>query len=244
MAKEKEEEKEETLLQELCGADAPLYDFLSSYLYVNPLGAVSTKELDVLTEEAEKSGNFRPAVDKAIFEGAQNPAERERYVEVIQNLAAKTMHAMQQERERLEKEGLADHAASVGRRIENQRFMSERAEDILSTASKFYSEKLVELGERGRREVREEERKAGEREERRIRDVEKAGRQARKRARRGMTRAERREAKKQDKREQLAAEDRKGAREEARKEVATEERRIGEREKEEREARNSKRRAN
>ncbi len=30
---EKKEEKEENLLKELCGDDAKLYDFLSSYMY-------------------------------------------------------------------------------------------------------------------------------------------------------------------------------------------------------------------
>ena len=99
---EKKEEKEESLLKELCGDDAKLYDFLSNYLYLNPLAAISKKDLDILTEEAEKSGNFRPAVDKAIFEGAQNPGERERYIKVIQNLASKTIHATKQEKEKVE----------------------------------------------------------------------------------------------------------------------------------------------
>jgi hypothetical protein len=67
----KEEEKEESLLKELCGDDAKLYDFLIYYMYEKPLAAISKKNLDILTEEAEKSGNFRSAVDKAIFEAAQ-----------------------------------------------------------------------------------------------------------------------------------------------------------------------------
>src|SRR4030066_646150 len=90
---EKKEEKEESLLKELCGNDAKLYHCLSSYMYLHPLEAISKKDLDILTEEAEKSGDFGPAVDKAIFEAAQNPGERERYIKVIQNLASKTMHA-------------------------------------------------------------------------------------------------------------------------------------------------------
>ena len=159
---EKKEEKEESLLKELCGDDAKLYDFLSNYMYENPLAAISKKDLDILTEEAEKSGNFRPAVDKAIFEAAQNPGERERYIKVIQNLASKTIHATEQEKEKVEKEGLTDRAASLGRRIENQKFMSERAEDIINVASKFYNEKLVELGENVRREARGKERKKAE----------------------------------------------------------------------------------
>ena len=137
--------KEENLLKELCGDDAKLYDCLRNYLYLNPLAAISKKDLDILTEEAEKSGNFRPAVDKAIFEAAQNAGERERYIKVIQNLASKTIHATEQEKEKVEKEGLTDQAASLGRRIENEKFIYERAEDIISVASKFYNEKLVEL---------------------------------------------------------------------------------------------------
>jgi len=181
----KKEEKEESLLTELCGDDAKLYDFLSNYLYLNPLAAISKKELDILTEEAEKSGNFLPAVDKAIFEAAQNPGERERYIKVIQNLAPKTIHATEQEKEKVEKEGLTDLAASLGRRIENQKFMSERAEDIINVASKFYNEKLMELGENVRREARGEERREAEREESRTEELENAGREARKKERRG-----------------------------------------------------------
>lgn len=182
---EKKEEKEESLLKELCGDDAKLYDVLSNYIYEKPLAAISKKDLDSLTEEAEKNGNFRTAVDKAIFEAAQNPGERERYIKVIQNLASKTIQATEQEKEKVEKEGLTDQAASLGRRIENQSFMSERAEDIISVASKFYNEKLVELGESVRREARAEERKKAEREERRTGKREKANREARKTERRG-----------------------------------------------------------
>jgi hypothetical protein len=240
--KEEKEEKEEGLLKELCGDDAKLYDFLSSYLYLNPLAAISKNDLDILTEEAEKSGDFRPAVDKAIFEAAQNPGERERYIKVIQNLASKTIHATEQEKEKVEKEGLADRAASLGRRIENQKFMSERAEDIINVASKFYNEKLVELGENVRREARGEERREAERKERGIEEREKAGREARKKERRQMGREEKREAKKQDKREELAAEERKEARGEERREADREERRIEEREKAGREARKKERR--
>jgi len=244
MQKKKEEEKEENLLKELCGDDAKLYAFLGQYLYMTPLAAISKKELDILTEEAEKSGNFRPAVDKAIFEAAQNPGERERYIKVIQNLASKTIHATEQKRETVEKEGLTDQAASLGRRIENQKFMSERAEDIIDVASKFYNEQLLELGENVRREARERERKDTEREEERIGELKKAGRETRKRERRKMGRAEKREAKKQDKREERAAEERKETREKEKKEAEREERRIGEQEKEGRETRKEDRREN
>jgi len=181
----KEEKKEISLLKELCGDDAKLYDFLSNYLCEKPLEAISEKNLDILTEEAEKSGKFRPAIDKAIFEGARNPGERERYIKVIQNLALKTIHTTEQEKERVEKEGLTDRAASLGGRIENQKFMSERAEDIINVASKFYNEKLVEHGEDAGREARGEKRNEAEREEERIGEREKAGREAREKERKG-----------------------------------------------------------
>ena len=240
----KKEEKEESLLTELCGDDAKLYDFLSYYLYLNPLAAISKKDLDILTEEAEKSGNFGQAVDKAIFEAAQNPGKRERYIKVIQNLASKTIHATEQEKEKVEKEGLTDLAASLGRRIENQKFMSERAEDVINVASKFYSEKLMELGENVRREARGEERRGAEREEERKEELEKAGREARKKERSGMGRKEKREAKKQDKREELAAEERKKARGEERRGAEREEERKEELEKAGREARKKERSGN
>jgi len=242
--KEEKEEKEESLLKELCGDDAKLYDFLSNYLCVDPLAGISKEGLDILTEEGEKSGNFRPAVDKAIFEGAQNPGERERYIKVIQNLALKTIHATEQEKEKVEKEGLTDRAASLGRRIENQKFMSERAEDIINVASKFYNERLVEMGENVRREERREERRGAEREEQRTGEMEKAGREASKKERREMGREEKREAEKQDKREELAAEERREARGEERREAEREEQRTGEMEKAGREARKKERRGN
>jgi hypothetical protein len=241
---EKKEEKEESLLKELCGDETKLYDVLSNYMYEKPLAAISKKDLDILTEEAEKSGNFRTAVDKAIFEAAQNPGERERYIKVIQNLASKTIQATEQEKEKVEKEGLTDQAASLGRRIEDQKFMSERAEDIINVASKFYNEKLLELGENVRREARAEERKEAKREEWRTGDLEKARRNARKKERRGMGRKEKTEGKKQDKREERAAEERKEASREERKGAEREEKTIEKLEKAGREARRRERRGN
>jgi hypothetical protein len=230
MRKKEEETKETeaTLLQELCGADAQLYACLSTHLYETPLAAISQEDLDIVTEEAEKSGNFRPAMDKTIFEGARNPAERERYIKAIQNLASKTIHAAEQEKDTAEKEGLTELAASLRRRIENQRLMSERTDDVLNVASRFYNEKLVELGEQARRDARGRDRKEAEREDKRISELEKAGREARRQARRGMGREEKREAKKQDGKEERAAEQRKEARGEERHEAEREERRIGE----------------
>ena len=238
---EKKEEKEENLLKELCGDDAELYYFLSHYLYEDPLAAISEKGLDILTEEAGKSGNFRPAVDKAIFECAQNPGERERYIKVIKNLAPKAIHATEQEKEKVEKEGLTDRAASLGRRIENYKFLSERAEDIINVASRFYSEKLVGLGEDARREAREKARQRVEREEERTVELEKVRQKAGEKERGKMGREEKKEAEKQDKREVLAAEERKEARAEERKEAEREGRKIEEMEKAEREARKKER---
>jgi len=241
---EKKEEKEESLLKELCGDDAQLYHCLSSYMYMDPLAAISKKDLAILTEEGEKSGNFGPAMDKAIFEAAQNPGERERYIKVIQNLALKTIHATEQEKEKVEKEGLTDYVASLGRRIENQKFMSERTEDIINVTSKFYNEKLVELGENVRREARGEERRKAEWDETRKEELEKAGRETRKKERRGMGRKEKKEAKTQDKREELAAEKRKEARGEEKKEAEREERRTEELQKVGRETRKKERKGN
>jgi hypothetical protein len=241
---QKGEEKEVSLLKELCGDDAKLYDFLSSWLCVDPLAAISKKDLDILTEEGEKSGDFRPAVDKAIFEGAQNPEERERYIKVIQDLALKTIHATEKEKEKVEKEGLTDRAAFLGRRIENQKFMSERAEDIINIASKFYNERLVELGENVRREEREKERKRAESDEWRVNELEKEEREARKKEIRKMNGEEKREAEKQYKKEELAATEREEARAEERIEAEREERIMKEQEDAEREARKKEIRGN
>jgi hypothetical protein len=242
--KEEKEEKEASLLRELCGDDAKLYDFLSHSLYDNPLTAISEKDIDILTGEAEKSGDFGPAMDKAIFEGAQNPGERERYIKVIHNLASKTLHATEQEKEKAEKEGLTDWVASLVRRIENQKFMSERTEDILNVASEFYNERLMKLGEDERRKARGKERKCVDSDEWRIGTLEEAEREARKKEARKMGKEERREAEKQDKREELAAEERKEARTEERREAEREESRIEELEEAEREARKEERRGN
>jgi hypothetical protein len=239
---EKGEEKQESLLKELCGDDAKLYGLLSNYLKLDPSAAISKKGLDILIEEGERSGNFRPAVDKVLFEGSQNPGGREGYIEAIQNLALKTIHATEQEKEKVEKEGLTDRAASLGSRIEDQKFMSERAEDVLNVASKFYNERLVELGESVSRDAREEVRRTAEFEERRIGRLEKEGRETSKRERRGMGRAERREAEKRDKAEELAAEDRREARGEERREAERKEQRTGELEEAGREARERERR--
>lgn len=244
MAKQKEEKKkkEKSLLQNLCGSDDKLYGFLSRYLYEDPLSAISEKNLDTLTEEAEKSGGFRPAMDKAIFEASQNADEKERYIEIIQNLASKTIDTMEQKKAKMEQEGHTDLAASLGRRIEGQQFIREKTENIIDIASKFYNEKLLELGETIKREERKAERKEAEKQERKIEQQEKTRREARQEERKDMGREERREAEKQDKKKELEAEERKKAREEERKEAEKQERRIEQQEKAGREARKEERR--
>jgi hypothetical protein len=239
---EKEEVKEEDLLTELCGGDVKLYKFLSHYLYENPLTAISTKDLDSLIKEAEKSGDYSPALDKAIFETSQNPVGRERYIKTIQDLGSKTIQATEQEKEKAGKAGLNDRVSTLEVRIENHRFMLERIEDIINIASVFYKEKLVELEEDEKREARVEERRRAESDEWRRGQEEEAAREARKKERSMMGREERREAEKQDKREELAAEEMKEARAEERREAEREEVRIEEMEKSERETRRKERR--
>jgi len=239
-----EPKKEESLLQELCGDDTKLCDLLGNYLVLDPLAGISKKDLDTLTEEAEKSGDFRPAMDKAIFEASQNLGERERYIKVIQDLALKIIHAIEQDKEKVEKEGLIDRAASLGRRIEDQKFIGERTEDIINIASEFYNEKLVELGENVRREERGKESKRAESDEWITKRTEEAEREARKKERKGMGKEDRREAENQDSREKLAAEERKEARAEERREAERENERIEAQEKTEREARKEERSGN
>jgi hypothetical protein len=239
-----EEKKEENMLLELCGDDAELYDFLGKYLVINPLSGISEKDIETLTEEAEKSGNFGPAVDRVIFEAIKNPEEREKYIKIIQGLASKTIHATERLKEEAEKEGLTDQVASLGRKIEDQKFMSERTEDILNVASVFYSEKLLELGEDQRREERGKEREMAEGAEWRMGEQEKRDREARKKEMKKMSKEERREAEQQDKREELAAEGRKAARAEEKMKAESEEREIREQEKRDREARRDERQQN
>jgi hypothetical protein len=241
---EHKEAEEESLLQELCGDDAKLYNFTCNNLYENPLSAISQKDITALTEEAEKSGNFTPAVDKAIFEGSQNPEEREKYIKAIKDLAAKSIQATEQEKEKAEKSGNTDRVAFLEKRIENQRLMSERAEDIINVAAKFYKEKLVEHREESRREARIKERKTVESDEWRAGQLEDAAREARRKEISKMSGEEKREAERQYKREELAAKEMKAAREEDKREAEREEGRLEQQEKAEREARKKEREGN
>ncbi|MFC2095655.1 hypothetical protein ACFLSW_04375 [Candidatus Bipolaricaulota bacterium] len=244
MREQEAEERQKNLLEELCGADRPLYDLLSSYLYHSPLAAISRKDLDVLVEEAEESGDFRQAIDKAIFEGTQNPGERERHIEVIKNLASRAMHVAEQAKHEREKEGLAERAASLGRKIEDYRFMSEKTGDILSVASEYYTERLVESDENLRREERQADKRQSESVERAIGEREEHERGARRKESRKLGREERREAKRRAKIEDAAEGERRRAREQERLEAEEEEGKIEEMEKAARDARRNKRMGN
>jgi len=201
---QRKEEKEEDLLKELCAGDAKLLAVLGRMLRLDPIAAISSKDLELLLEEAEtsiKDGNYEEAirkyrvvVDKAIFEATQNPAERGRYIKVIQDLASKTIHATEKAKEKAEKNGLTDHAASIEENIEHYKFVSERIDDVVNVAAHFYNEKLAMLGDVERREARREENEA-------IREAkgEAKSREARREARKEMGREERREAEKEEK---------------------------------------------
>ncbi|MDH5439204.1 MAG: hypothetical protein OEY31_01190 [Candidatus Bathyarchaeota archaeon] len=198
---EKKVKKEESLLKELCRDDSELYDVLASLLYLDPIAAISRTDLEILIEETEKSVKdlgyemarlkYRQVMDKALFEASQNPEERSRYIKVIKDLVSKIVSATEKAKEKVEKNGLTDKAASLERRIHNFIFISERIEDVINVASHFYNERLVILGEKGRREERREERREMGREEReeaeleemRIVGREEAGRERRRKGR-------------------------------------------------------------
>jgi hypothetical protein len=240
----KKEAKEDNLLDELCGDDAKLRECLGVNLCDNPLTAVPDTDLEILIKEGEESGNYRSAMDKAIFEGSQKLGEKARYVRIVQDLASKTIRASEQEKDRARKEGLTGRVATLETRIEAQGFIGERAEDIISVASKFYSEKLVELGEDARREVRARDRRVAEGQERKTEDLERAGREARGRETKKMGGEQKREAEKQGKIEDLAAAQRKEAVGKERTRADAEEKRIGDMEQAGREARGKERMAN
>ena len=198
---EKRGKKEVSLLEELCGDDSELYDVLGSFLYVDPIAAISRTDLETLIEETEKSvkelsyekvgWEYRKVVDKALFEASQNPEERSRYIKLIKDLMSKIVHATEKAKEKVEKNGLTDKAASLERKINNYRSISERTEDVINVASHFYNERLMSLGEKVRRDERREERREMGREEKeeaeleeiRIGEREEAGRETRKKER-------------------------------------------------------------
>jgi len=207
---QKKEEKEEDLLKELCAGDAKLLAVLERMLPLNPIAAISPKDLKLLLEEAEtsiKDGNYeeairkyRVAVDKAIFKATQNLEERGRYIKVIQDLASKTIHATEKAKEKAEKKGLTDHAASLEKNIEHHKFVSKRIDDIVNVAAHFYNEKLAMLGDVERREARREKILAMKTDATIEARGEEEKREARREARKEMGREERREAEKEEKR--------------------------------------------
>ena len=224
-----EKEKKETdWLRELCGDDAKLYDFLARNLYVHPLAAISKESLEILIEEAERESinvenyqkamsKYRLVVDKAIFEATQHQEEWGRYIKLIQDVTVKTSQATEKVKEKAEKEGLNDRAASLGRRVEDDRFMSERTEDVIKVASLYYNERLESHGTEESREAREKARREDQRrEEREEKPEEKKDKKRQK---------ERTEKRHEDEREEKLEDEREEDRGEARREKILETRR-------------------
>jgi hypothetical protein len=214
-----EEEKEESWLQQLCGNDVKLYDVLSSSLYLDPIAAIPKEDLGFLIEAGDKSvkdenyeeaiAKYRLALDKAIFEATQHQEEKDRYIKIIQDLLSKSVQATEKMKAKAEKEGRTDRFATFGRKTEYCKFVSERIEDVLEVARRFYDERLRVLAEKDRGETRLEERSEKRRKEE---TEEKAG--------------EKRDKKEEKKRrEERAEEDREEEREKQREKDAGEARR-------------------
>ena len=248
---QKKEEKED-LLKELCAGDAKLLAVLESMLPLDPIAAISSKDLELLLEEAEtsiKAGNYgeamwkcRVAVDKAIFEATQNPDERGRYIKLIHDLASKTIHATEKAKEKAEKKGLTDRAASLEKNIEHYKFVSKRIDDVVNVAAHFYNEKLALLGDVERREARKEKIQAMKTEALIEARGEAERREARREARKEMGSEVRREAEKEEKRIEGREEERREARKEKIRAMETEATRETSEEAEKREARREARR--
>jgi len=232
-----EEMKETNLLQTLCAGEPELYNLTSTYLCVNPMTAISKKSLDELMEEGSKNGDYRPALDKAFFEVAQHPDDTAKLLNIVRDIAVKTIEVTEKEISIIEQQGLADRAVFLQKRIDAQKLIQNRAEDIMELASRYYQERLLELGEDAKREERIAERKEAEGKELRAEQAKQAEHEARKREMKGMGRAERKVAERQDKLEEQAAEERREAREEEQREADLAEKQIEDREDREREAR-------
>ena len=249
---QKKEEKEEDLLKALCAGDAKLLAVLGRMLYVDPITAISSKDLELLLEEAEtsiKDGDYeetvrkyRVVVDKAIFEATQNPDERGRYIKLIHDLASKTIHATEKAKEKAEKKGLTDRAASLEKNIEHYKFVSKRIDDVVNVAAHFYNEKLAMLGDVERREARREKIRAMETEATIEAKGEEEKREARRETRKEMGREERRGAEKEEKKIGEREEERREARREKIRGMEQEERQEAWGDKERRKARREARR--
>jgi hypothetical protein len=210
------EEKEESWLRQLCGDDAKLYDVLASSLPFDPIAALPKEDLGILIEAAEKSvkdenyeeaiRKYRSVVDKAIFEATQHQEEKDRYIKLIQDLLSKSAQAMEKAKEKVEKEGRTDRFATLERRTEYCKFVSERIEDVLEVARHFYDERLEILGEKERGEGRlgekREKRRKEDTEREARREKRQEGREGEKRreSRRGQRRGARRKKRKGDRR--------------------------------------------
>ena len=215
-------------MRELCGNDTKLHNLLSGMLYRDPLAAISAESLDTLVEEAERESitdenyqramaKYMLAVEKAVFEASQHQEERGRYIKLIQDLTANTLQAMEKAKEKAVREGLNDRAASLGKRIENDKFMSERIEDVLKVASLYYNERLELHGATERREARGEARRSEElREEREEREEKPEEKRDKKREK------ERREKRQEDVKEEKLEEEREEKQEEERGEARRE----------------------
>jgi hypothetical protein len=119
----KKEGREKSLLEELCGDDAKLYDLLSRRLYLDPIAAIHNVELESLIEDAEKSiedqnyqeamPKYRMALDKALFEATQNLGDRARYIKVIQDLVSRAAKVLENVKE---KDGFASSSLEGSQR--------------------------------------------------------------------------------------------------------------------------------
>lgn len=236
-----EEVKKVSLLEQLCGEDTELREFLSHYLFENPLMAVSTKNLDVLISEGEASGKFGPALDKALFEGSQNLLEKEKYIGILNSLGLKIIQAIEQEITSAQRQNLTDRVSTLEKRKGYHHYLVDNAGKVLDIAAHFYGEKLVNLEEGDRRELRDQERKKLENDEWKIAMEERAKQDSLRQAMKHMGKEERRQAELALEKEEQAAEARKQARLEGRQETAREEQRIGETESAAREARKTER---
>lgn len=176
-------------------------------------------------------------MDKALIEATQNPGERGRYIKVIQDFASKAIHATKKVKEKAEKEGRTDHAASLEKKIERYKFVSKRIGDVVNVASHFYNEKLAMLGDVERREARREKVQAMETKGAREASGEAERREARRKTRKEMGREERQEAEKEEKRIGEREAERGEARREKIREMEREERQETWGDKERREAR-------
>jgi hypothetical protein len=248
----KKEEKHEDLLKALCGNDAELYQLLGRYLYVNPTVAAFKSDLGILTENAEKCTNeenyreamekYQVALGKAIFDATQNPAEKDRYVKVIKDLALKASNVAELLKKKLVKEGLVGYASSLEGRIKDYRFMNERIEDVTKTASLFYGERLEELKAGEMQEARKKERYEATREEEREEKTEREMATKRREERGRLGRGERREVEREDKRKEHIEKEKREARRKEREATELEEDKKEREEDEKREARRKERR--